>query len=316
MKQTKKVAVMTVAFNRSYELDTCLNSIRKNKYPALFDIYIVDNASSENIRRVAKKHDTGYLKLDKNYFVSRALNTGFTHFKLAEKYDYVLLMGSDVMTDRHLIYNLTRTMDQDPTIAVCGPSHHQMHSNILQTIGLSISRLTSLLINTTAMWQNNPINHFHSLYMVRTDAFQKIDGYDSVLYPMIYEEPDLGERLLKKGYKLMPCTKAKIWHPIDQQKPKADSVKMRIPKERLYNSLPKAYLFFRNRIIYMSTYSNPIQFLLFYFIFNPAISLYYLSQLDSRYIKYALIGMWDGTIYAIAKKRTFITARNKALLAI
>lgn len=311
MSRKKKVAVLTVAFNRIETLDICLEALAKSQPAGVCDLFVIDNASTDPVKPTASKHGARYYRLDKNYFVARALNEGFKHFNILKNYDYVVFMGSDVLCDKFMIRDMTTMMDKTPEVGKTGPSHFEIHTDMLLTIGLSIHRVTSLLVNFLDADIREGMNHFHSLYFVRTEAFEKSGRFDHVLYPMIYEEPDLGERILKAGYKIKSTPEAKIWHPIEPK-----TKKYRIRKERLYNSLPKAYLFFRNRIIYMSTYSNPLQFLLFYFIINPVISLYYLPNIEKRFIWHAFLGWWHGTVFALTRNRKYIEARNKSLLNI
>lgn len=310
-KRKTRVAVLTVAYNRIEPLDICLKALSASQPRGICDVFVIDNASTDAVLPTVKKHGANYYRLNKNYFVSRALNEGFQHFKIAQKYDYAIFMGSDVLCDKYMVQDMLRTMDDNPSIGKTGPSHFEIHTDMLLTIGLSINRITSLLINFVDPDKRTGMNHFHSLYMTRCDAFESAGYFDHVLYPMIYEEPDLGERILKKGYKIMSTPQAKLWHPIEPPKKQ-----YRVRRERLYNTRPKAYLFFRNRIIYMSTYSNSIQFIAFYLFVNPLISLYYLPNIDRRYIKHAILGIIDGTVYALTKNRKYIEARNKSLLNI
>lgn len=314
--RTKKdVAIMTVAFNKKAVLAKCLSALKKSNSISDFDIFVIDNNSSDDIRSVADRYSSSYLRLKKNFFASRAINMGFNHFNIAEKYKYIIIMGSDVLVDPNMISELKKTMQADATIGISGPSHYDISTNTLMTYGLNIHKITSLLVNTLDPKSRNKMNHFHSLYMVRTDAFNQIGGLNHVLYPMIYEEPDLGERMKKKNYIIYSSPRAKIWHSLDYLfEGKKDSLV--VHKERLYNSVPKAYLFIRNRLIYMSQYSSFFQFLLFYFFVNPAIMLYYMSKMDFKYMTYAVKGYIDGTWFAITKNQSFIKKRNQRVLDI
>lgn len=308
------IAVLTVAFNRTDALAVCLRALNKNTHRNLFDIFVIDNGSVEDVQTVAAQNKASYLRLAKNYFISRALNEGFKHFNIEDSYEYIVVTGSDVLTDPRTIHELYTLMEHDKSIGISGPSHYQIHTNVLLTRGLSIHPVTSLLVNTKRIGEQKPINHFHSLYIVRSDLFGSAGGLNHVLFPMIFEEPDLGERALRLGFKIVPCPKAKIWHPIDQPPPQNKTEKMRIPRERLYNSTPKAYLFFRNRIIYMTIYSTPLRLLTFFLVFNPIIFFYYLFDVSPQYIPYVLRGLCDGIIFAATKNVAFIKNRNREVL--
>ena len=311
----KKVAIVMAVYNRTETLKRCIESLHKNDTD-LFDLYLVDNGSSEDVKSIAKKYRSHYIRLEQNKYVSYAINYGFVHFKIAHQYPYVMFMGSDVYADSTLIADMVDTMDADSTIGITGPTHYEWGSNTPLTSGLSIHPITSLLVNTLLQDQGKPINHFHSLYLVRSDAFKAVGMYDAVLYPMIYEEPDLGERMLDAGYTITPTFHASIWHPIGPGKPIQKVSKYKTPKERLYNNPAKAYLFFRNRIIYMSSYCALWQFLLFAVCINPLIFIQYLPGIKLQYLPIALTGIIDGYIFAITRNHHYISRRNKAVLSI
>ena len=306
---------MTVAYNRSKVLEVCIKSLLSSHHLDLFDIFIIDNGSHENIKKMIGTYPVKYLRLKKNFFASFALNRGFSHFQIAKKYKYVVLMGSDVLVDKRTIIRQFETMEESKNIGMTGPAHYDIRSNKLLTYGITINPSTSRLINTRHPKAREGMNHFHSMYMVRTSVYKKLDGLDHVLFPMIFEEPDLGQRIFKAGYSIVSSPRARIWHSLDQAS-KVGHGKHVVEKERLYDNKAKAYLFFRNRIIYMSMYSTFAQFLLFYFLYNPLIFLYYLPTINPRHLYYAIIGIWHGTHFNLTFSRAYITKQNRAILKI
>lgn len=314
MKKDKKTAVLLVAYNRAKVLDECLKALQRNTPKSLYEIFVVDNGSIEKVQDICRKNNASYLRLPKNVYVSRALNLGFSHFHIAQKFEYVILMGSDVLTDSRLILKLTEFMQKHPEVGVSGPSHYEITSKNLISIGVTVHRITSLLRNFTDKRNPHGMNHFHSLYITRSQIFKQIKGFDDVLFPMIYEEPDLGERVLSLGYKITSCPVAKIWHPLDDADEKSTSAQIRA--KRLYSNRAKAYLFFRNRIIYMRRHSTLAEFFLFIIIWNPLISALYLPTIDLKNITFSLRGMIDGVLYGFSQNRSFIIRQNKKILGI
>ena len=311
----KNTAVITVAFNKSRSLDACLRSLRTT-VNCSYDIFVVDNCSSEDVHSIVKKYGARYLKLKKNYFASRAINVGFKKFQIQKRYRNLLILGSDVRVDKYTITRLNETLDKHPTIAVTGPGHYDIRSNQLLSYGIMIHRYTSLLENFTDRSVVQGMNHFHSLYMVKSKVFDAISGFNQTLFPMIYEEPDLGERCRKLGLEIQATPEAKIWHSLDElyMRPSKNTTDERA--KRLFNSLPKSYLFFRNRLLYMRLYSNPVQFIFFLIVVYPVISLWYLRTMDHRYIPTALTGIMHGLYFAVTKNQKQIKAWNNKILNI
>jgi GT2 family glycosyltransferase len=154
------------------------------------------------------------------------------------------------------------------------------------------------------------------MYTVSTHAFQAVRGLDDVLFPMIFEEPDLGERMIKAGYTITPTPDARIWHSLEQQLPKKRRRHVVVGQARLYNSPAKAYLFARNRILYMRLHTSPIQFCLFILCIHPIISLYYLFHTRHQNIQYLMRGIAHGMHYALTKNKDYIKQKNEEVLGI
>ena len=307
--------VLIPTYNRASILQMVLKKLQKSSGKTLFDICIVDNGSTDNTAEVAHSFKgVIYTKEIKNRFIAKALNNAFFKQKLSEKYKYVVIMANDVKVDGMTMKNLIGFMQDHPQVGVSGPKHFDFVLGSLLNEGLTVGRITSLLANCSPTNKKSGINHFHSCFIVRTDAFKKVGGFRPILFPMIYEEPDLGERILAMGYAISPCRRANIWHPLENSlKSKAD---FKIRYERLFNSRAKAYLFFRNRIIYMRSHSNIFQFLLFFFIFNPLIFIFYLRLLERKYLLDAVRGLYDGAIYSLNQSENFIMKQNESVLNI
>jgi GT2 family glycosyltransferase len=310
-----KTAILITAYNKATILDQCLSSIDQSDHKGLFDVFVSDNGSVEDIESIAKKHKTHFTLREKNQFVSRALNELFFDQNIVKKYKYVIFMGNDVQVNKRTFIEMVKFMEDHPEVGVTGPVLCDWRSLQLVGGGLTIHPVTSLL-NQMNETNSPPVNHFLSMYLIRSEAFHRVNGFNHVLFPMIYEEPDVGERIRRLGYEIRLTEKASIVHPIEPDI-KPGSHQAFVPeKERLYNNKPKAYLFFRNRIIYMSLYSPIWGFIVFLLIFNPLIFLYYLKSMNPEHRKYAVIGMWDGLRFALTKSEHFIEKRNREVLAI
>lgn len=311
----KDTAVITVAFNKSKSLDACLHSVRSN-VGCSFDIFVIDNCSTELIQPIAKKYKAKYLRLSKNYYASRAVNIGFTKFHILKKYRNLLIMGSDVRLEKRLISKLNNTLNGDPNIAITGPGHYDILSNKLLSFGIMIDKVTSLIRNFADPSIREGMNHFHSLYMIKTRVFASVAGFNHTLFPMIYEEPDLGERCKAAGYTILTTPTARIWHSLDELfVPRTRDKKLQ-RAQRLFNSYPKAYLFFRNRLLYMRLYSNALQFLIFLLFIFPAITLWYMRSMAPQHILVAFTGIMHGLFFAVTKDQKKIQHWNKQLLNI
>jgi GT2 family glycosyltransferase len=315
---TKKApaAVMTIAYNRATVLELCLAGIIHKAHVSPQNIYIVDNGSTESVSTIAQKFKVNYLRLDKNYFISRAINLGYSHFNIDQNYAYLTILGSDVLVDKTTITKQIHTLSKDPKIGMTGPAHIDIATKKLMNYAVTIDPVTSLLRSFLNPKMTQGANHFHSMYSVSTAAYDAVGGLDDVLFPMIFEEPDLGQRMMNNGYKIIPTPTAKIWHSLEYKLPKNQQKNVVVGQARLYNSPEKAYLFARNRIIYMRLHSSFLQFFIFLFVIHPIIALYYLLHIERQNIQYSMWGIVHGMYFALTKNRDYIKQKNKEVLGI
>lgn len=312
--EKKDIAVMTIAYNKGTVLEKCIRGFIRGGTKCS-DIYVVDNGSTDDILSITKKCRVHYLRLDKNHFISHALNVGFEHFHIAQNYCYFLISGSDVLVDTKTVFEQVSTLRADKNIGMTGPAHFDIESNTLMNYGVTIGKITSILQSNLDPQKTHGMNHFHSMYTIRADVYKKVGGLDAILFPMIFEEPDIGERIIAQGHTIVTSPKAHIWHSLDHAS-KVGNGPLHIRKERLYNNVPKAYLFFRNRIIYMSLHSTLPQFALFILFIHPLMMLYYLPSIEPRYISFVFQGVIDGLVFACLKNRAYISQRNTHVLQI
>lgn len=315
MNEFPKTAIIIPTYNSYQILNIALQNLRLLKQQKSFDIFVIDNGSTDKTQGTVKLFkNIRYLKLPKNYFASRAINIGFQEFALQNNYKYLLIMAHDVFIDSKAPLLMAEYLETHKDVGLLGASHYEYNTSILRTTGHSINHTISMLINFTDDSLLNKINHFSSMYMMPTRLYKKLGGLDDVLFPMVFEEPDIGERILKSGYKIRCCSKAKIWHPIEIGKKK--TAKIHVREDRIYSSYAKTYFFFRNRVLYMSLHVGFIRFLIFYLIFNPIIFLYYFIKVRPEFKVYAIKGFIDGSIFAFTKNKKYIEKQNKSLLNI
>ncbi len=315
MNKFPKTAIIIPTYNSYQILNIALQKLKSLRQQKFFDIFVINNGSTDKTHEIVKQfRNVRYLRLPKNYFVCRAINIGFQKFVIQNKYKYLLIMAHDVLIDPQTPLLMVEYLEIHKDVGLLGASHYEYGTSILRTTGHSINHTTSTLINFIDDSLSNKINHFSSMFMIPTRLYKEFGGLNDVLFPMIFEEPDIGERILQHGYKIRCCLGAKIWHPIELNKKNDQKIHTRI--SRIYSTSAKSYLFFRNRILYMSLYAGFLRFLVFYFIFNPVIFLYYIRKVKSEYKKYAIQGLIDGSFFALTKDRRYIEKQNKSILNI
>lgn len=96
----KNVAIIIVNWNGKKYLKNCLESI-KNQIYRDFDIFLVDNNSTDNSLKIAKGyHNITIIRNDKNLGFAKGNNIGIK--KALEKgYKFIVLVNYDTVADRN-----------------------------------------------------------------------------------------------------------------------------------------------------------------------------------------------------------------------
>lgn len=113
------VTVLIPAFNEEQSIVRCLDSVRKSSHRKL-QIIVIDDASSDSTRRLARAYKAQYPKRDitisykrKNVGKSGALNHAL---KRHAKGDFIMTVDADSTLDKHAIKNALKYF-KDPNIA-------------------------------------------------------------------------------------------------------------------------------------------------------------------------------------------------------
>jgi len=113
------IAVSIVTYNHEDDIGKCINSLLKQTYKD-FDIFVVDNNSSDETSGVVRSIDDARIK-----FTQLEENTGFCggHNYTINKLDvdYVLLVNPDIQLTNDYIERALKFISSDPTIGtLCG----------------------------------------------------------------------------------------------------------------------------------------------------------------------------------------------------
>ncbi len=102
----KKVVVQIVTYNNEQTIRSCIASIKAQDY-FNFDIVVIDNASSDNTRRIVKKLGVRCIALRENRGYAAGHNVGLKHANST----YVLTLNPDVVISPMFLRELVSAMD-------------------------------------------------------------------------------------------------------------------------------------------------------------------------------------------------------------
>ena len=221
---SRTVAVVTVSYNSSGELDGFLDSVARGELAP--HSYIADNDSAdlEATKAIAEGHDATVIAIGENRGYGGAINAAAA--ALPAEVEYILVSNPDVRLSADAVERLVAAMGDDDTIGAVGPRV----LNIDGTPYPSARSFPSLRTGIGhalffSLWPRNPWSRRYlahreesleprqvdwlsgSCVLVRRSAFDEIGGFDEG-YFMYFEDVDLGYRLAKAGWRrlFLPTT--------------------------------------------------------------------------------------------------------------
>ncbi len=241
-----KVAVVILNYNGKKFLEEFLPNVIANCDPALAEVVVADNASTDDSVDYMKTHFPD-IRLIEN-----GSNGGFaTGYNLALRQveaQYYVLLNSDIEVAPHWIEPIIKMMDADPSIAACQPKilsyYHKEQFEYAGASGGFIDkygypfcrgRVFQNMENDDRQY-DDPLEVFWATgacMFVRADLYHQVGGLDDSFFAHM-EEIDLCWRLKNAGYKVYCCPQSRVYHIGGGTLPK--------------NSPRKTYLNFRNNL--------------------------------------------------------------------
>ena len=241
-----KVAVVILNYNGRKFLEEFLPNVIANCDPALAEVVVADNASTDDSVAFMREH------FPEIRLIENGSNGGFTTgYNLALRQveaQYYVLLNSDIEVAPHWIEPVIALMDADPQIAACQPKILSYYNKdqfeyagacggFIDKYGYPFcrGRLFQNLENDEHQY-DEPMEVFWATgacMFVRADLYHQIGGLDDSFFAHM-EEIDLCWRLKNAGYKVYCCPQSWVYHIGGGTLPK--------------NSPRKTYLNFRNNL--------------------------------------------------------------------
>jgi GT2 family glycosyltransferase/SAM-dependent methyltransferase len=216
-KAPRPVSIIIAVHNQAGITKACLESILKNTPGDLFDLILVDNASSDATPEFLKclSGDVQVVTLDKNQGAAEGWNQGAARAQTK----YLVFLHNDAFVQAGWLPALLAMMENDDRIAAASP-------RIIGPDG-RLQAAGRLIFADGACWDyglgddphrscfSQPIetDAFSGVCaLVRRDAFQKAGGFDPQFSPVYFEDADLSFTLRRLAFKVMYCPDAWVAH--------------------------------------------------------------------------------------------------------
>lgn len=215
------IGIVICNYNKSSYVVNCIQSVLESDIDN-FDIYVVDNASTDDsVEQIEKNFgDKVTLLINKeNLGGSGGFNTGIRKV-LEGGYPYIMCLDNDALVDEEAISALFSCMEEHPEIGMLGSRvYHMEEPDYVQQFGLNID-FDNYIVDTlyANAYEDGTIPEL--LYcdtvatcsvMVRTEAVRKagIMPEDNFIY---WDDMEWGYRIGLAGYKVAAYGKSKALH--------------------------------------------------------------------------------------------------------
>lgn len=212
------VSVIVLSYNTRELLKGCLSSMYTHLRDVLFEVIVVDNASTDGSGVMVKEN------FPRTKVIANAQNAGFSKGnnigELYAKGKYLLFLNSDTQVIDDSIISMVDFLEKNETIGIVGgflkspdkERQQRCFGNFydLHTVTLMLFGGDRLLMRDQEKAQE--VDWVSGGFMIiRHDLFKKLGGFDEHFF-MYVEDMDLCWRAKKMGYKTYFYPLAKVVH--------------------------------------------------------------------------------------------------------
>lgn len=226
------VSIVIISYNTCALLQECLSSIYEKTMGVTYEIFVVDNASSDGSCEMVEMEFTEVclIRNSENYGFAKANNQAIKK----SRGKYVLLLNSDTILDNNALQVMFEFMEKHPRAAVCGPlllnadksvqrsidRHPTVTSLILRlSLGVHRDRYRSLLrdkyhpsvFGYSKSYQVSDGWLTGAALMIRKAAFEDIGLFDEQ-YFFAMEDADWGFAASQEGWETWFVPEAAVTH--------------------------------------------------------------------------------------------------------
>jgi len=219
------ISIITVSWNTASLLENCLASIMANPPSSPFEIWVVDNASSDDSPRMVHE------KFPQVHLVRNHENVGFARANNQAiqlcRGEYVLLLNPDTLVAPGALQALIDFLDQHPEAGAAGArlirpdGSLQISSHPRPTLSRELWRLFHLdalapyAMYSLTRWETKQHQEVDILagacLLVRSEVLEQVGSLDED-YFIYAEEIDLCHRIQRAGWRLYWVPHAEVIH--------------------------------------------------------------------------------------------------------
>lgn len=206
------LSIIIVSWNVRRLLEECLKSLYDSINGLTFEVFVVDNASSDqSVEMVRSKfRDVCLIANSENVGFGRANNQALE----MSRGKYVLFLNPDALVLKGCVEELVDFLERHPTVGMVGPELVNGRNKLLFNWSrLSLRGITEFVVErlVSTLTRTHPVVLFKAsravkwltgaCWMVRRELIDQVGSFDENLF-MYGEEPDFCYRVRKAGWKI------------------------------------------------------------------------------------------------------------------
>ena len=253
-----RTAVVILNWNGEKFLNQFLPVLLRNTQLPGVDIYVADNASTDNSLSLIEEQfpTVKTLLLDKNYGFAGGYNKALAQINA----DYFVLLNSDVEVTENWLQPLLNYMNENADVAACQPKiksfynrdyfeHAGASGGFIDYLGFPFCR--GRVVGTAEMDRgqyDTVIDVFWATgacLLIRSELYNQVGGLDDEFFAHM-EEIDLCWRLRSRGFRIVCIPQSEVYHvgggTLQVEHPHKTYLNFRNNLLMLYKNLPQKSL--------------------------------------------------------------------------
>ena len=218
----QKLSISIVNFNSGEYLAKCLSSLKKAKDGVDMEIWVINNASTDNSFTFAKEKfpDVQFIENDQNLGFGKAQNIALRRIKN----EYVLILNPDTEIGNNVILHMLKFMEGNPDVgaATCKvvlgngqldwASHRGFPTPFASFLYYFLKDDSLYHLSRKPMDKPHEVDSISgSFFLTRKSVLEKVGFFDED-YFMYAEDIDLCFRIKEAGFKIMYVPEVSIVH--------------------------------------------------------------------------------------------------------
>lgn len=228
------LSIIIVNWNTEDLLKNCIRSIYEETHKIRYEIFVVDNASSDGSCQMIEREfpQVRLIRNKENLGFARGNNIGYKQ----SSGKYIVILNPDTAIQSNIFLKMLKFAEANPEVGIVGglfldPSGAlQRHYRRFPTVGtiffcytrlgqivdrfLFRSKFNSLYrLKDCDFSSVTPVDQVSaSCLLISRPVIEKINGLFDEKFPILFNDVDLCRRVWKRGFKVMVLPAAKVIH--------------------------------------------------------------------------------------------------------